>query len=282
MSRNEYEQGTIKLPSAEFANVRKAVQAAVEADRQKMLETMTRAYNEAPPEALRSARAFREHLYKRKTVYGAWGRGSDYVYPFFNDEARDDMVDKMIGANGRIKTPRAAHLGPAPTNRTLSFSANGESSLTFDPAAKTVHWGVSQNNHAVDYARATVVYESFMKALDKVKWTRDTGGVITGNNEYHQDGGRGYEGGGGEYVTGAFGPIGAMEHPRSFVEFRDSAGVRHRVGQSSYAQKGIAQEARAARAMAKMLSEQARVAKGVPSGGQFSGRSRFDDNIRLR
>lgn len=279
MSRWEEERGEIKLPSAEFAAVRQAVQAAVAKDREKTLKMMERAYSEAPKEALRNIHVFEEHLYS--TVGSGWTARPRYDFP--DEDLRWRLSQKMVGEGGRLKKPRAAFLGPAPTNRTLSFDAR-DGVLIFDPKKKTVLWAVDSNNHAVDHARNTTVFGAFMEALTKVKWTRGTGGVFAGNDEYHSEARE--VGSGGAYCTGAFGPIGAEEEPNCFEPFTDSAGVRHSPGNSSYATKGLKQQARLARATAKALtamaqSSQGRVGRGVPAGGQFAGRYYGEDTIRL-
>ena len=285
MSRNDYESGRIVLPSAAFAAVRKATQDALMQRRQKTLEVMERAYKEAPPAARRSIAAFEAHLDSSTTVRGYYHNTvvDRYEFPDFGD--RWTMLGAMRGADGRVKTPRQSHLGPAPTNRTLEFHSGG-GRLTFDPAAKTVEWDVDEGNHAVERARKGIVFQGFLRALDQVKWTRNTGGHFHGNDEYNLDAAE-RAGDGADYVTTAFGPIGAIENPHHFRPFTDSAGVKHTPGDSSYATKGLKEQAANARATARMYaamakSSQGRVSRGVPAGGQFAGRSYGDDTIRLR
>lgn len=90
-----------------------------------------------------------------------------------------------------------------PTNRTTVFNC-GEAEIRFDPTKKTVSWDVPDNNHACEHAREHPVAAALFDALDRVNWTRGSGGQIVGNNEYNQD--NDYEGGGANYVTSEYGP----------------------------------------------------------------------------
>lgn len=65
-------------------------------------------------------------------------------------------------------------------------------------------WRVGENNRAVEYAREHPMAIKMFELLQKVKWTRGSGGKIIGNDEYnsHSE----YEGGGANYVTESFGP----------------------------------------------------------------------------
>lgn len=95
---------------------------------------------------------------------------------------------------------------PAATNRTKMFDVGGEASITFDK--NNVIWNVPENNHACDHAAGHPLHGVFFGALEKIQWTRGTGGVISGNNEYNRDT---YEhGGGANYITHTFGPKGTV------------------------------------------------------------------------
>lgn len=54
-----------------------------------------------------------------------------------------------------------------------------------------------------------------------MKWTRGTGGVFRGDNEISNEATNR-----GEYVTTAYGPIGATQEPSSCEEYTDSKGQR--------------------------------------------------------
>ena len=81
--------------------------------------------------------------------------------------------------------------------------AGGEAHIGFNVKSHTVVWSVSENNHAVDDARGSKEGRMFFQMLNCVNWTRGSGGVIIGNNEYNRDDYN--EGGGGNYVTATYG-----------------------------------------------------------------------------
>lgn len=105
-----------------------------------------------------------------------------------------------------FRTPTVADvtkfLGERATNRTTTFRVGWEATITFK--GNEVTWNVPENNHACDHAHEHHIGRAFFAALNKVTWTRGSGGVIVGNNEYSRDS---YDvGGGGNYETARFGP----------------------------------------------------------------------------
>lgn len=67
-------------------------------------------------------------------------------------------------------------------------------------------WHVEENNHAVEHAHEAALAVVLFKELNRINWTADTGGYGVGNNEYHSD--SSFVGGGGNYKTFAYGPLG--------------------------------------------------------------------------
>jgi hypothetical protein len=61
-------------------------------------------------------------------------------------------------------------------------------SIDFEAKTRTVRWGVSENNHAVEEARSHPVGRAFFKALGAIQWTRGTGGYLKYTSEYDVDG----------------------------------------------------------------------------------------------
>jgi hypothetical protein len=68
---------------------------------------------------------------------------------------------------------------------------------------RTVHWSVYEGNHACEEARRTPEARRLFKALDRIQWTRGSGGTIAGNDEYNQD--CQDPGGGANYVVKYYG-----------------------------------------------------------------------------
>ena len=108
------------------------------------------------------------------------------------------------------KTPRQLTAKEAGTvsMKTDSLSMD-EHGLNFNDKGRTVHWNVSENNHACEEARGSFLGLLVFQELDKVDWGRSGGGVIVGNDEYNRD--NDGSGGGANYTKEAYGPAGRKE-----------------------------------------------------------------------
>lgn len=224
MGHWDRENGEIILPSAEFAAVRQAVQKATHEHQSKVFDEtqefwkgLTRKEQTDPAAynaALRKMVEARHQAIER--ARSSWGSRS--VTPHA-EEILDD-------AEWRLSLPRGGKPArvlksdlPFPTNRTTDFPA-GEGSVTFDKDTNTVHWDTTENRGAIEGAHKSVAGAALFNRIKTVKWTRGTGGVITGNNEYAVDAGH------GDSCHSAFGPIGAAQEPSSCEEYTDSKGNR--------------------------------------------------------
>ena len=92
--------------------------------------------------------------------------------------------------------------------------------MSFDRDTNTVRWSTSENRGAVDRAHDSVAGTAFFDRLKTLKWTRNTGGVIMGNNEYASEEGI------GDSCHAAYGPIGAATEPSHCQKYTDSKGNR--------------------------------------------------------
>jgi hypothetical protein len=81
-----------------------------------------------------------------------------------------------------------------------------DAQVTFCNSSKTVDWFVDENNRAVERANDHWFAHKLFGALERMQWTRNSGGTVVGNDEYNRDDCS--VGGGGNYVTKRYGPIG--------------------------------------------------------------------------
>jgi hypothetical protein len=191
MSCYEWERGTLILPSAEATRLKKAVRDATNREHDRIYEASRswwRKNGRRYVAAFKRDRWTEAHALERSIPDGCY-----------------DAID-----TGRTENRMPRHedvFPPRATNKDTSFWAGryqGEGHITF--AGRAVTWSVSENNHACESARGGAVAAAFFAALSRIKWTRGTGGVIVGNNEYNRDSES--AGGGGNYIVAAYGPKG--------------------------------------------------------------------------
>jgi hypothetical protein len=80
----------------------------------------------------------------------------------------------------------------------------GDARIVLDNENQQVTWIVPENNHAREHAHDHLLARALFRALGNVKWTRGSGGVIVGNDEYNRDSRE--MGGGGNYEVAYYGP----------------------------------------------------------------------------
>lgn len=226
MSKNEWEEGEIVLPTAEYAFVRKAVQDADDRHKRAVFDETQRFWKGLTRKEQTDAAAYRSAVNRYVDALAS------RHWPSMGDHLADDVHDRLegplrvLGPDRRwtdAQRPRRVLASDMdyPTNRTTTFTARG-ASVAFNHDRKSVTWYVGENNHAVDTARESQLGQALFEALGSVKWTGSTGGVISGNDEYHQED-TSY-GGGGNYCTDAFGPLGAAEAPGRGDPYQDASG----------------------------------------------------------
>lgn len=209
MSCYEWERGSIKLPAGEMTKVRKAVVEAHNAARQRIFDKA----NATLPKLLAAGKGKRNFNYLEalRTVLVA----RDYYGRTNYDDDTSDVEEllfpyRVVERDGhkfseRVKRPvkpKKKDVG------LLGARADGvrfeDASIAFDKDGRMVHWHVGENNHARERARAHPIARAFFSALNRITWTRGSGGDIVGNDEYNRD--SDYEGGGGNYLIESFGP----------------------------------------------------------------------------
>lgn len=197
MSRYEEEHGRIVIPAAEWPKFK-----------QKLRET----HNTEQVLCLRLA----TDLHTKLVASGKGKRNFDFrraLQALIDSEAdrtsrgnRDrvwNLQYKLISPEGKPRRPLQKDF-PMANGTTRQFSAGeGHLRLSTDKE-RTVDWDVPENNHACEYARESAMGKAFFTAIDRMNWTRGSGGTIVGNDEYNRD--SEYEGGGANYRKEQYGP----------------------------------------------------------------------------
>ena len=205
MSRYDWEEGKVVLPTKAFkpvfdsirqrqnALMDEAYQCLVAAYETIMAENKAKVKSEEPTLYDRVNHAVEKHHKKIRSSFGT----DDLFY------AIENAVTAMTEERKVPIKPQKQYLTKATTS-TLRFRQY-EACLTFDRKSHSLIWVVEENNHAVETARESWLGKALFKALRNVQWTRSTGGKFVGNDEYNDSH---EEGGGANYVTARFGPLG--------------------------------------------------------------------------
>ena len=209
MSKYEWERGTITLPSNQWAAVRKGLLSKWNAKQDEIFADAKRAYA-AVKAAAKGKRgkgrqtamtdALNRHCGGRKTEGVYWGfDGVDYE----RHDALSRLVFKRDGWNAPValQTPKRKDLDTKPVSKDADICC-GEASVHFRNKGRTVTWDVPENNRACESAREHWFAGALFAALNKVTWTRGSGGTIVGNDEYNRD--CDYDGGGGNYTVATY------------------------------------------------------------------------------
>jgi hypothetical protein len=233
MSNYERESATIILPTTEVAPLKQALR-----EYQNTLRDEVRIAAIALHKAIntRSLKLYKERWQQHQ--YGSQGRNSSW-----HDTSRQDLVNTLARSVVWRMLYRVEKEGVAPqqptladlentvakaTNKTTRFSAYdgdgyGEAEIRFQ--GRTVIWDVPENNHAVDHAREGEMARLFFGYLDRIQWTRGTGGVGLYHSEYQEDGEFDYA----ASISFAYGPKGEqVQAQRMGVSVTKYRSITHR------------------------------------------------------
>lgn len=211
MSKYCWEEGTIKLPSKDWAKFRKTLLDAWNAKQMELLADAQRALVvlKAAGKGKRKGRyeamqdALHRHCGFTKESWG-WRCPSDEAHDHFSDLdrllfTRDPKVPD--GRRTKLQAPKKSALDLKPVSKDADIHLPW-ASVHFRNKTREVTWSVGDNNHAVENAHDHWFAKRLFSALHRVEWTRGTGGQIVGNDEYNRE--CSYEGGGANYVTHEF------------------------------------------------------------------------------
>ena len=188
MSCYEWENGAIKIPTKVFAKFRRE---------------FIDGYNTIQQRKLDSLKA----LYTRAILGGKGKRGYNYegfMLALTNSWDEEQLVSGLFADNKSSGKPKM------PTKKMFNFVNGkdfafdlGDAGIGFNRKAHSVSWTVYENNHACESAHEIPEAKLLFRLLRNVNFTRGSGGVIVGNDEYNTDDVS--VGGGGNYVKMTFG-----------------------------------------------------------------------------
>lgn len=216
MSKDEWEAGTIVIPTAVWPAFRRSLIEKWNEDQDRLFQLAVKMRAEVEA-AAKGKRGFdRRAWLEQRMDARQWGDNGESA------RQRDcEEVVRLLGllptCNGpmgaygawttptKTRAPKRKDLRVLPVSRGATLDL-GEAAIKLDDEAHAVSWRVAENNHAVDCARSLPMAKALFGMLARVEWTRGSGGKIVGNDEYNSD--SDYEGGGSNYVTAAYGPLG--------------------------------------------------------------------------
>lgn len=214
VSHDQWEEGEFKLPSTEFSKLRQVLADQDTAEKTALFEHAQMFWKGLSAKQKSDRRAY-------ELAYAEYEEANSHVEGVAGSLRRraqvvshlPDGFRRLVGADRRSAKPARVlkEQMSFPTNRTLEFcTPNGGAVATFNRAMNTVRWAAAPNNGAVDAARPSTLRNTLFRHLDQVRWTRGTGGVVTGNHEYNED-----ENGQArnDYTVAAFGPLGGRPIP---------------------------------------------------------------------
>ena len=194
MSTYEWESGTIKIPAKEWSKFRTAI---------------IKSSNDLKARGFELAKALYPKIKKAKPK-NDWTSALETVLEAerisFEDE-RHDAVRALLYTYDQtqrklvLRRPMKSNLGLLPTSKSCSVNC-GEACITLNNETKSVTWDVPENNHACDSARDHSLAKEMFRLLNRITWTRGSGGEIIGNDEYNRE--SDCAGGGGNYVKGEY------------------------------------------------------------------------------
>jgi len=206
MSCSQWEEGMLVLPVKAFKPVLDRIRKEQNALMDEAYNCLVAAYETILAENKAKVKPAEPELHFR--INHAVEKHRQKIRSHFS---RADLFNAIENATIAMSHGRKVPIKPQKqylvraTTSTLSFQQE-EACLTFDRKLHALTWVVEENNHAVDRARESWLGRTLFSALKKVPWTRSTGGKFIGNDEYNGDSRE--NGGGANYVTARFGPLG--------------------------------------------------------------------------
>lgn len=215
MGWREWEGGSIKLPDADYARIRREIVLADNTHKDKVLG-LARDFWQTLDEVETTDRA--AYFRAQRDYFRIQGTKSNIApevlaESFGRTSLRGQDIPRCL--------LRANMDYPSETTTTFSI---GRARINFDSQRKSILWSVPAGCEAAKLAHDHPTACALFMALRYVHWTSDTGGWIEGNDETNRD----YNADGAlmpAYTPVAWGPVGAKAHPSACEPFSDASGA---------------------------------------------------------
>lgn len=230
MSNYQEENGELLLPSGAVVDLRNALTVLVNTQRAKTFELAEKVHayltSEAgaadrkklnailrgkPIDHVRSVEGIIESVVEKLNPprKDRWGYtlddGDDPNYEKSYTISRLLFKRNERGVAEKLQAPKKKDYPLFPSSKTWEWEGE-EFFVRIDPKTRVLTWSIPQKNRSVDRAHGSPLGRVLFGALDKMEWTRGTGGVSRYSDEYMREADMEH-GGGGSRESG-YGPKG--------------------------------------------------------------------------
>jgi hypothetical protein len=189
MGCNNWEKGSIKIPTSEFSKLAKDLASLMVNRHEELFNKAIETYNKIKIDKLDFSieRKLQDLLSSNSVFYGS--QSPQYSYQEI------DQIKSSICKDNKLMKPKKKDFKVK--DKTKFYDC--ELSVRLDRKTKTLYWDVSDNNRAVESAHECFLGRNTLKLLNGVKFSNRTGGVFEGSDEYRDDEGE------GKHVTARYG-----------------------------------------------------------------------------
>ena len=210
MSNYNWARGSVKIPAKYYPKVRDAVIEAHNGRQTFLLKRAGEVYDLLKKSKIKRGtdkRALVEDDYAREEVFGRYS-ALDRLLDKLDYSEVELIAESLFPTtykdgtrveSKRMHKPKKKDF-PLANSRTkqIDDGGYGDIYIGFDNKTRTISFGCAENNRAQERFLEHRLYSVLKRALDRVEWTRSTGGKLLGNDEYSRDSYE--EGAGGNYV----------------------------------------------------------------------------------
>lgn len=183
MSRYEWEAGVVVIPSKDFVELKKVCKDAYNKYQNKLYEYSVRFYDRIL-ENKPKGRKWNIHISDMRSMGFSLMEDIPEIYRW--DVVRAVTATEHQLDNYKPQKPKRSWFPHIKNSKSLAISTD-DFSVQLEADTRKLIWRVHENNHAVDSARENPIAKALWTHVNKIVWTRGSGGEIVGNDEYNED-----------------------------------------------------------------------------------------------